>query len=506
MTTDPYQLLCSLVLEDGRRWGEAAAPFQIADAKAFLDGPARRHNWLRPRGSAKSTDAGALLLVDIICCAGPRSRSYLLAVDEDQAALILDAMVGLIYRTKGLPVKVEANRIVSTNPATIGASVQVLSSDAASAFGLRPRVVVLDEVCQWPETANHRRLMSAMLSSLPKVADSKLIVCSTPGDPSHPTHALWERTVGDSDWHTSHVAGPTPWWSERDVEAARRDLMPAEFKRLVLCEWASDDDKLTTRDDILALVHHERPLEPVKGVKYVVTLDVGTRNDSTAVVVSHLEDGPLVVVDRVMRWSPRKGVEVDLRLVRDALTDLSHRYNRAPVVYDPSQAVKLAQDLSSDGVVCSRFDFTVAAINRAARGLYGAIRDRLVAIPDDREFVDELAGVLFVERSPGQYRIDHRAGRHDDQAVALMLGVDHWIGGKDFDRERQRKAALECPPGGVTGPSHWRHGGPGAGTHSQQSGSDGAGRPGGGGMPGPWTGGGGSDGIPKGAGPPRYNR
>ena len=32
-------ILAALVLESGRRWGDVAAPFQLADAEAVLDGP-----------------------------------------------------------------------------------------------------------------------------------------------------------------------------------------------------------------------------------------------------------------------------------------------------------------------------------------------------------------------------------------------------------------------------------------------------------------------------------
>ena len=44
---DPLDLLAGLVLEDGRRWGDAAAPFQWEDAARCADedpyGDAVRH-------------------------------------------------------------------------------------------------------------------------------------------------------------------------------------------------------------------------------------------------------------------------------------------------------------------------------------------------------------------------------------------------------------------------------------------------------------------------------
>ena len=63
MTADPgaLALTAALVLEDGRRWGEAAEPWQWDDAKAVLSGRRPRwHYWLRARGMSKTTDAAAL--------------------------------------------------------------------------------------------------------------------------------------------------------------------------------------------------------------------------------------------------------------------------------------------------------------------------------------------------------------------------------------------------------------------------------------------------------------
>jgi hypothetical protein len=51
---DALDLLLGLVLEDGRRWGDAASEWQRSDAEAILDlsGP-RLHYLTRPRGASK---------------------------------------------------------------------------------------------------------------------------------------------------------------------------------------------------------------------------------------------------------------------------------------------------------------------------------------------------------------------------------------------------------------------------------------------------------------------
>jgi len=101
MTTTDTQtcamdLLAALVLEDGTRWGDVAADFQIEDAEAILsdDGPVW-HLITRPRGGSKTTDLAGVALCWLATTARPGARGYVFASSKDQAALLLDAASGL---------------------------------------------------------------------------------------------------------------------------------------------------------------------------------------------------------------------------------------------------------------------------------------------------------------------------------------------------------------------------------------------------------------------------
>jgi hypothetical protein len=100
---DPLDLMSALVLESGQPWGSVAADWQLADAAAIFDttGP-RWHYQTRPRGGSKSTDAAAAALVWLAAEAPPGARAYVVAVDSDQAALLLDAAAGLVDRMAAL--------------------------------------------------------------------------------------------------------------------------------------------------------------------------------------------------------------------------------------------------------------------------------------------------------------------------------------------------------------------------------------------------------------------
>lgn len=446
---DVLALVAGLRLEDGSTWGERAEPWQVEDMRAVVDpaGP-RWHFCSRARGMSKTTDVAAAGLGLLVEEAPARSRSYVVAVDQDQAALVHDALAGLVARTPELAgaVKVEVRRVTAL---ATGATLEVLASDAASAFGLRPWFFVADELAAWPSTPGHRRLWSAVVSSLPKVAGSRLVVCTTAGSPSHWSHDVWLRALSSEHWRASAVAGPCPWWSPADIEAARADLIDFEFRRLVLNEWTEGEDQLTSAAAVAAAVVHSGPLAPLRGVSYVVALDVGLKRDATALVVAHAErteTGPRIVVDRLHRWKGTRTSPVDLTEVEAAAFHLSRSYNRAPLVFDVHQAAHLSQNLRARGVRTEEFVFSVPNINRLARTLYTLLRDHRLAIPDDEDLCRELAAVRLVETSPGMFRVDHHRGAHDDQAIAVGM-ASAWLEAKGA----YRPARLVSAAGQVVG-------------------------------------------------------
>jgi hypothetical protein len=430
MAGEALALLAALRLDDGRAWGDAVTDWQLADAVAVCDlsGP-RRHFQVRPRGASKTTDAAAAALALLVTEAPPRSRSHAYAADADQARELLDALAGFVTRTPGLGgvVKLEAGRATVVRS---GATMQVEASDAASAFGKRPWLVAIDELSAWPRTPNHTRLWGAIVSALPKRSDSRLLVISMAGSPSHPSYRVWQRAQASADWRASRVPGPCPWWSPGDVAATRAELTEAEFRQYVMAEWVESDDALTTEGDVQACVAHPGPLPPRAGIRYCLSLDVGTRRDRTAVAVAHLEPSPAgrrVVVDRVLRWSGSRLRPVQLGEVETSLLRLHREYHAAALVFDFHQAAQLTERLRAAGVRCVEYPFTVAGVNRLARVLHGALRDRAIGLPDDPGLLEELRQVRIVATGPGTVKLDNPPGTHDDQAVAVALAAAHLL-------------------------------------------------------------------------------
>jgi phage terminase large subunit-like protein len=424
---DPLDLMSGMVLESGDLWGSVAADFQVADARAIFDtnGP-RWHFQTRPRGGSKSTDAAGDGLVWLATEAPAGARGYVVATDSDQAALLVDAAAGLVDRTPAMRSVVDVGALKMV--ARSGASVEVLSADGASAFGLRPHLLVVEEFAQWPQTRNARRLWTALLSALGKIPGSRLVILTSAGEPGHFSHKVLEEARRSDRWRVSEVPGPLPWVDPAELEAQRPLLRDSEFARLHLNVWTQSEDRLVSAEDLAAACVLDGSQAPRSGVKYVATLDVGVTDDACVAVVAHAErvseepgSSARVVVDRIARWRGSRRRPVDLTEVENWVQTASAEYHGAPLHADPYQAVGLLQRLKARGVRAEQFTFSAQSVGRVANALHLALRNRTILLPDDEDLRAELGRVRLRETSPGAVRLDHDSGEHDDQAVAIAI-------------------------------------------------------------------------------------
>lgn len=141
--------MAGLVLEDGRRWGDAAEPWQWTDAQSVLDRDGPPYQFLtRGRGGSKTGDLGGMSIAAMLTQAPPGARAYCLAADRDQGRLFVDSVRGFVARTPELQnaLHVDAYRVSTVRGDVV---LEVLAADSAGAWGPRPWWLVVDEVANW---------------------------------------------------------------------------------------------------------------------------------------------------------------------------------------------------------------------------------------------------------------------------------------------------------------------------------------------------------------------
>ena len=448
VTSPALDMMYALVLESGRRWGEAASDHQVADAEAIFS-PERPHLHFvtRPRGGSKTTDTAGMALAWVAAEAPPMANGHVVASNTDQAAILIDAAAGFVARTPELQgiVTVESERIVGPQ----GAWVRVLTQSDSGSWGLRDaHLLILDEFAQWPDTRGARRVYTAVRTTVQKVPGCRLIILTSAGTPDHWSYtSVFQRAATSDLWRVSEMPGPVPWQDPIELEALRAELLPSEYERLVLNRWTQDENQAITEEDwdraaVRAWKHGRgwRTAGPRPGVRYVITVDVGILVDATALVVAHAEpldperrDGPQVaVVDHLERWAGSKKRPVRVSDIEDWVVATAAEYNRARVFADPSQFRGGVQNLTARGVRAQVWNFTSTSVGKVASSLVQSIRDGRLRLPDVPQLRDELLRVRLRESSPGVTRLDHDRGAHDDQAVAIGMAVHELIGRDRF--------------------------------------------------------------------------
>lgn len=417
-------LLAGLVLESGHRWGEAATPWQWDDARAILapgDCDPLLHFLTRPRSGSKTSDLAGMTAAALVEQVPPGGRCYAIAADRDQARLLVDALSGYVTRTPGLAGAISVDRYSAVTPT--GARLEVIPADAASSYGLRGSLFVVDELTMWPSP--NRDVWTSILSATPKVPGCTLVVLASAGDPAHWSYQVRERARVSPAWRLHEVPGPVPWVSPAALDEQRALLSDSQYARLHLNQWTASENRLTSVENLQAAVRLDGSLDYQSGLVYRIGADLGLRHDRTAVAVCHAEclddqaRSRRVILDRLIVFEGSKSKEVRLAEVEATMIEAWRQYGRPRVRIDPWQAIGLAQRLRRQGVSVEEWSYTPQRYGAIAQVLYTLLRDGLLSIPDDAQLIDELANLRLKETLPRLVRVEHDPGRHDDRAVAL---------------------------------------------------------------------------------------
>jgi hypothetical protein len=415
----PIDVLAMLRLSDGRRWIDAAHPFQLEDAREVLEGD-RPYNFLtRARGASKTTDLAGAALSELLTIE-VADRLHWLAADRDQGGLAIDAIAGFAMRTPAIGEKldIQSRRVVV--PST-GVSLDVLAADAPSAWGLLTRRVFVDELANWTDGPASRRLWEAASSAVAKREDARLTVLTTASSPDHFAHKVLEAATGSPLWRVSERRGPSPWMAEDRLAEQRARLPEAVFAQLFLNEWVAAEGAFLDPLVIDAAFSLTGPsLEAENGRHgYIAGLDLGSRHDRTAFAVGHLY-GDEVRLDRLQVWQGSRARPVEFAEVEEFIIAAHERF-RFKLRLDPWQGLDLAQRLRAKGIRAEEFTFSQGSKQRLAATLQSTLNTGRLRLYEAPGLRDELLGLRLVQSRSGLWSFDHQAGGHDDRAVAIAL-------------------------------------------------------------------------------------
>jgi len=431
---------------DGTSYGKGLDPWQREDLERALT-TACHVWWERPRGHSKTQDAAAVALTRLVL-GGHGQRIYFAAVDQDQSALAFDSLRGFVLRNEllaGWVRLLQRQAVVEATDSTL----TVLAADAASSWGLRPVLVVLDELEAW-RGDQATEFFYSLVSSLGKVKGARLLVCSTAGwDRTSLCWKLREQVRDDPAWIFVRRGQCASWVSPDFLEQQRRILPEHVFRMLHLNEWTEAGGAFLTHDEVADIFDEAMKVRETAAdsAPHFIGLDVGLSHDATAVVVVHREK-ELVVVDAIQGWRGKPRDRVDLGAVEEWIRGAARRFSQAEVVADPWQAVGMLQRLAASGVRTRDVSFTQQYRDRIFSNLLQLVREKRLRCFPHETLKEELLQLSFTEKG-GALRVDHRPGGHDDHAAALAMAALAAV-------EAGAEAPLVAPLGVGREGSYWR--------------------------------------------------
>ncbi len=400
------------VLPDGRRFRDVNERWQLD----FLRAMEEKSNFYgtTPRGHAKTWKLGTVSAGDLVL-EKTRQEIFNVAVDFEQAGLLHEDIARTFQDNPELRdlVTITKNEIrLLHHPRSRAVT---LASDAPSAYGRRPTRLNIDEFAQW----TREDMWYATYTGLGKSPDPRCRIITTP---TWTRDCLARRVLDhaktDPAWTVIEL-GPVAGWIPQDFLAAQKRILPHHvYETQHEGRWSDAGGAWFPRETIKVIFVDTLP----EGAgPEAIGLDVAISRDATGIVKVRRVDG-FIVVDHITTFEPRRGQQIDLEEVEEEVEALAKRY-RCPVVFDPYQAVHLAQRLTRRGVQMVEYAFTSEKRKALFANLADVISRGVLRSRPNATLERELLGMEVKQMSSGMWRIDHRRQSRDDVVVSLGLAI-----------------------------------------------------------------------------------
>lgn len=465
MLRDPMYFRENIVVEGPNgpeMFGNFMADFQRKDFAAldpalkFLAGvtqekpPKQRFYIQRGRGSSKTTDR-AVDVLWLLFAARRKIDGVVCAEDREQALLIREQLLKILQYNTWLydHIDVQKNRIKNKRT---DATLNSLSRDKNSSFGLTPDITIVDEFTHMAQ----QDFWSSVFSSFNKRvhAGGILIVTCNAGVGRDWKWNVHEMARQSDLWHYSAPHGHAPWYQDKDIDEQRGGLSVSEFRRLWMNEWQDSGGEFITLEEADRCQMNDlfmRDCTEHDGWQYVASLDYAEKHDRTVGVVTHLYNGEIIVdrMDVIDPYTVPDGV-VRLEWCEQWIDNVIERFGgrRGSVIFvaDKWQLLYLIQKLTDKGVEIYPFDFKSGSGNwemsMILRGLIlhqkvkwypgcGEVRDRNGRLYKPElgrdDLASELAALNVKNIHGGRWRFEHTKTGHDDRSYALGAACRHIV-------------------------------------------------------------------------------
>jgi phage terminase large subunit-like protein len=381
------------------------------------------------RGDGKSPFGAGIGLYGTFADDEPGAECYALAASKDQARVVFGTAAAMVRASPMLDAMARVYRDVIEVPET-GSIFRVLAADAGLAHGLIPHICTIDEL----HVHKNPDLYEAIQSALHKRRHPLLFGMSTAGfDRTTLLWRLFERGLaGDdprfffrwwagpdgcaaSDTKAMRAANPASWITIRSLQAQRRSMPEAIFRRLHLNQWTTSEATWIPMPlwDACA----GKPSIPVDAPVFI-GVDAAPKKDTTAVVIVYRDDHGvhhwkvhIFRADRAMGY-------LDFLEVEDLLRELCMTYDVRRILFDPFTMMRSMITLAEEGLPVEEYPQNDARMVPASQTLYDLVLEARVRHGGDPVLRAQAAVAAARETSRGWRLQKLRSASAIDSIVA----------------------------------------------------------------------------------------
>ena len=354
---------------------------------------------------------------------------YICSNSKDQSNFITyRKIVSMIRKNPKLDEKCRVYNDYIENIKT-GTILRCLSSSFRSSAGLNCLLICIDELSSFD--TDSLRFFFEELQLSPVYKNPLILITSTAGRSEE--GILWDLIKESEKGNTpesyfyikqGEKANPSSFVTKKylDSQEHKPGMRPNLFKRLHKNLWVSEEDAFITDEDYRACIDYSLIRRPERKIPIWVGLDVGYRNDYTAITAVTNNEGKIDLIDHKI-YIPVKGQDLQFDDVKRYLIELSKIYDIQGIEFDPYQAIQLSQDLRKERINMVELPQTQSNCIAFSQCLFDLIKNKKISFYQSEEIRVSLINCKVVYSNRG-WRIVKKSGtKKIDLAISLAMAV-----------------------------------------------------------------------------------
>ena len=388
-----------------------------------------------PKKSGKTTFAAIYALTMALLFGGTHPEVICAANDYDQSVGRVYTAIRRIVECSPL-LKNEA-RITSDRIAVVGATINAIPSNYASAAGSNHVLAIFDELWAYSSERSRRLFDELVPPPTRKIAGRLTVTYAGFEGESDLLEELYKRGCLQTQVAPDLYAGDgilmfwshepiAPWQTADWINEMRRSLRPNQFGRMI------ENRFVTTKSRFVDTTMWDQCTDPRIGhvvadrtLPVWAAVDASVKHDSTALAIvtwTQQEQRVRLVDHKIFTPSPDDPIDFSAD-VEHTLQEWYKRFNLRNVQYDPYQMAASSQRLRLQGLPMQEYPQTASNLTAIGENLFELVKGGNLLVYPDRQIRTAVSRAVAIEGSRGWKIAKDKQSHRIDIVVAIAMAA-----------------------------------------------------------------------------------